>query len=95
MLDNGDSSLLKTDRGAPGGVQVEQIIIGKLLTLQNAPSKGSARLSIAEESCLLVRVFAVAQDLHRVEGQRFAAIPRQVGGNDRIVVSGQPEALDG
>ena len=95
VFDNGNGGLLETDRGAPGGIQVEQVVIGELFALQNLPAQGRAGRRIGVEGGLLVRVFAVAQGLDRVESQGLAAILRQVGGDGRVVMGGQPEALDG
>ena len=74
MLHHGDRGIGKVGRGAPCGVGVHQVVVGKLPTVQLAGaghSNGVAGRSV--ESSVLMRVFAVPEsgNLLQGNGQRF------------------------
>ena len=71
VFDDYRHRLLKLARQSPGGVQVEQVVVGKLLALE-LPGTGNppAALSVTVERRPLVGIFSVAQVGNFLAGQQ-------------------------
>ena len=69
MLDDGDGGLLEFLHQRPGGVEIDEIVVGKLLALKLFRA-GEARHRLTGrniERCGLMRIFAVAHRLAAFE----------------------------
>ena len=61
VLDDGADGLIEFLREIPGGLQIDDVVVGKLLALQLAGVGDAGAGAVGVHCGLLVRVFAVAQ----------------------------------